>query len=71
MSTEREAFLAHLRAQCADVSQQELARELDITQGHLSRILAGLAPGPKTARKLVQRFPDLRDAVADLFLTPA
>lgn len=53
----------------AGIDPDVLARELEIDLSYLSKILRGQRPGLKTARKIVQRFPELTSIVAATLLT--
>lgn len=66
-----ERFVAAFKAATDGVPQHEVAAMLDVDAGHISRILRnGAMPGRKTARRMVARYPQLRDVLAALYLDP-
>jgi hypothetical protein len=69
---ERLPVLLKERMAAAGQTQEEFAALLGIDQPYLSRMLAGKhRVGPKMARRLILRFPDLRGPVTDALLGAA
>ena len=69
---ERALSLAdRLRLSMPGRNQKEMAAELGIDEPTMSRLINGLRPSLFVSRAIVQRFPELRQYMADTLLEVA
>lgn len=60
-----------LRRLQGEMTQQEMAAKLGITQSALSRMFAGeFLPGRETIQAMVNAYPERREEILGVFFTP-